>query len=93
MTELTFDEYVAALVSISLKRKMSNHSLGDIKEFLEDTQDEIDMKKVSDWLEENNLALINYSEYGDNFFFAADGDSFEQTGRNLVSKIFKGLSI
>ena len=72
---------------------MSNHTLGDIKTFLEDDHDEIDMKKVSDWLEENNLALINYSEYGDNFCFAADGDTLEQTGRKLVGKIFKDISI
>lgn len=50
MTKLTFDEYVAALLTISLKRKMSNHTLCDIKDFLEDDHDEIDMKKVSDWL-------------------------------------------
>lgn len=90
---MTFEEYVAALVTVSLKHKMSNHTLCDIKVFLEDDQDEIDMKKVSDWLEENNIALINYSEYGENFCFAADGDSLEQTGRKLVSKIFKGISI
>ena len=93
MTELTFDEYVAALVTVSLKRKMSNHTLGDIKVFLEDDQDEIDMKKVSDWLEENNLALINYAEYGDDFFFSADGDTLEQVGRKLANEKFKGISI
>lgn len=88
MTELTFDEYVAALVTVSLKRKMSNHTLGDIKAFLEDDHDEIDMKKVSDWLEENNFALINYSEYGENFCFAADGDTLEQNGVELVKRFF-----
>lgn len=91
MTELTFDEYVAALVTISLKRKMSNHSLGDIKAFLEDDHDEIDMKKVSDWLEENSLALINYSEYGDNFSFVADGDTLESRGNDLVKRKFKNF--
>lgn len=91
MTELTFDEFVAALVTISLKRKMSNYTLGDIKAFLEDIHDEIDMKKVSDWIEENNLALINYSEYGENFCFAADGDTLEPRGNDLVKRKFKNI--
>ena len=70
---------------------MSNHTLGDIKDFLEDDHDEIDMKKVSDWLEENDLALINYSEYGDDFCFAADGDTLEPRGNDLVKRKFKNI--
>jgi hypothetical protein len=90
-TELTFDEYVAALVTIQLKRKMSNHSLQDIKELLEIENDDIDMGIVSRWLEENDIASINYSEFGDAFFFAMDGDSLEYAGNELVKRKFKGI--
>ena len=90
-TELTFDEYVAALVTIQLKRKMSNHSLQDIKNLLEIENDDIDMGNVSRWLEENDIASINYSEFGDAFFFAMDGDSLEYAGNELVKRKFKDI--
>ena len=71
--ELTFDEFVAALVTIQLKRKMSNHTLQDIKDLLEIEYNDIDMGNVCSWLEENDLATINYSKFGEGFLFAMDG--------------------
>lgn len=87
MTDLTFDGYVAALVIIQLKRKMSNTTLAEIKELL-DINGDIDMGAVTHWLEEHELASINYSEYGDGFNFYLDGDSLLQKGYELVEQRF-----
>ena len=81
-TELTFDEYVAALVSIQLKRKMSNHTLQDVKDLLEIEHDDIDMGKVCRWL---------YSKFGEGFLFAMDGNSLEKKGDTLVKRKFKSI--
>ncbi|MGX8713600.1 MAG: hypothetical protein ACSW8I_07975 [bacterium] len=89
--ELTFDEFVAALVTIQLKRKMSNHTLQDIKDLLEIEYNDIDMGNVCRWLEENDLAAINYSKFGEGFLFAMDGDSLEKEGNVLVERKFKKI--
>lgn len=89
--ELTFDEFVAALVTIQLKRKMSNHTLQDIKDLLEIEYNDIDMGNVCSWLEENDLAAINYSKFGEGFLFAMDGDSLGKEGNVLVERRFKSI--
>ena len=89
--ELTFDEFVAALVAIQLKRKMSNHTLQDIKDLLEIEYNDIDMGNVCRWLEENDLAAINYSKFGEGFLFSMDGDSLEKEGNVLVERKFKKI--
>lgn len=89
--ELTFDEFVAALVTIQLKRKMSNHTLQDIKDLLEIEYNDIDMGNVCRWLEENDLVAINYSKFGEGFLFTMDGDSLEKEGNVLVERKFKKI--
>lgn len=90
MEKLTFDEYVAAMVTIQYKRKNCDCTLGQLKQTLELNDGDIDMKKVCDWLENNDYASINYSEYELDFKFNMDGGTTLGTkGEELVKKLFE----
>ncbi len=90
MEKLTFDEYVAAMVTIQFKRKNCDCSLGQLKKTLELNDGDIDMKKVCNWIESNDYAAINYSKHLEEFNFMIDGGTTLGTkGEELVKNLFE----
>ena len=87
-TELTFDEYVAAMVTIQFKRLRRGFHLQEIQGYLEKEDGDIDMEKVCKWLDEKDDAHIDFSEKGGLYMFTEHDDCLGTNGKKLVGQTF-----
>jgi hypothetical protein len=87
-TELTFDEYVAAMVTIQFKRLRRGFHLQEIQGYLEKEDGDIDMEKVCKWLDEKDYAHIDFSEEGGLYMFTEHDDCLGTNGKKLVGQTF-----
>lgn len=86
--ELTFDEYVAAMVTIQFKRLRRGFRLQQIQGCLEKEDGDIDMEKVCKWLDEKDYAHIDFSEEGGLYLFAEHDSCLGSNGKKIVNQIF-----
>ncbi len=64
MVKLSFEEMTTAMVIIQLTRNNSYKTLGEINNLLKPCNDDIDMEKVCQWLDEHDYATVDYKKHG-----------------------------